>query len=367
MADNTQLNPGSGGDLVKTEDIGAYKLAVSKIYTGAHGVDGGAVTPSNPLPIIITAGTAVIGHTVIDSGSVAVSNFPGSQVVTGTFWQSTQPVSIATMPTTPVTGVFWQTTQPVSGTVTANIGTAGTLALETGGNLATLVAKDFATQTTLAALSAKVPALGQAVAGSSVPVVLTAAQITTLTPLGTVALGAGVASIGNVTKTAQNQTVDDGAAISWKASGGSYVLTCTSVTNGNAQQGGKGDLGTPRARKFVALVTFSVASAATAGLEIEVWWAPSPSITPGTLNPGSTTGVDGTFNTTPTEYKAQLQFLGSLVLSNNAGTGVQAAVLGPFIPKFRYGMPVIINASGQALSATAANHTVTLYPMQDAG
>lgn len=36
--------------------------------------------------------------------------------VTGTFWQATQPVSLASAPTTPVTGTFWQTTQPVSGT-----------------------------------------------------------------------------------------------------------------------------------------------------------------------------------------------------------------------------------------------------------
>lgn len=40
-----------------------------------------------------------------------------------------------------VTGTFWQTTQPVSGTVTSNAGTnlnTSALALETGGNLATL-------------------------------------------------------------------------------------------------------------------------------------------------------------------------------------------------------------------------------------
>lgn len=43
-----------------------------------------------------------------------VTNFPSSQAVTGTFWQSTQPVSIASMPSTPVTGTFWQSTQPVS-------------------------------------------------------------------------------------------------------------------------------------------------------------------------------------------------------------------------------------------------------------
>lgn len=37
------------------------------------------------------------------SGSVSVSNFPASQAVTGTFFQGTQPVSLASMPSTPVT------------------------------------------------------------------------------------------------------------------------------------------------------------------------------------------------------------------------------------------------------------------------
>ena len=57
-----------------------------------------------------------------------------------------------------VTGTFWQTTQPVSGTVTANAGTnlnTSALALETGGNLATIAGIDFATQTTLAAINTK--------------------------------------------------------------------------------------------------------------------------------------------------------------------------------------------------------------------
>lgn len=42
--------------------------------------------------------------------------------VTGTFWQTTQPISIASMPSTPVTGTFFQATQPISGTVTGVIG-----------------------------------------------------------------------------------------------------------------------------------------------------------------------------------------------------------------------------------------------------
>lgn len=98
--------------------------------------------------------------------------------VTGAFFQATQPVSIAS--SVAVTGTFFQATQPVSGTVTANAGTnmsTAALALETGGNLA--------------ALNTKTPALGQALAAASVPVVLTAAQITSLTPLSTVTVTQG--------------------------------------------------------------------------------------------------------------------------------------------------------------------------------
>src|SRR3954462_11933391 len=61
MADNTQIS--TNGDVIKTEDVGPYKLAVSKIYLGAHGIDGGAVTASNPFPVTIT-------------------NFPAAQTIT---------------------------------------------------------------------------------------------------------------------------------------------------------------------------------------------------------------------------------------------------------------------------------------------
>lgn len=54
------------------------------------------------------------------SGTVAVSNFPATQAVSGTFWQAIQPVSITSMPSTPVTGTFWQSVQPVSGQVSVS-------------------------------------------------------------------------------------------------------------------------------------------------------------------------------------------------------------------------------------------------------
>lgn len=76
--------------------------------------------------------------------------------------------------TQPVSGTFWQTTQPVSGTVTANAGTnlnTSTLALEAGGNLAAIKADVD-----------KIPSQGQALAAASTPVVLTAIQVSALTP-----------------------------------------------------------------------------------------------------------------------------------------------------------------------------------------
>jgi hypothetical protein len=72
--------------------------------------------------------------------------------VSGAFYQATQPVSLASMPSTPVTGVFFQATQPVS---------AAALPLPAGA----------ATETTLAALNAKVTAVntGATVISSALP------------------------------------------------------------------------------------------------------------------------------------------------------------------------------------------------------
>jgi hypothetical protein len=136
-----------------------------------------------------------------------------TQPVSGTFWQATQPVSgpitdiqIRATPL-PVSGTITANTglsqpltdtqlrvspvsisgtvistpsgtQTISGNVTANAGTnlnTSTLALESGGNLASIKAK-----------TDNIPVLGQALAALSVPVVLTASQLSTLTPPATI-------------------------------------------------------------------------------------------------------------------------------------------------------------------------------------
>lgn len=65
----------------------------------------------------------------------------------------------------PVTGTFWQATQPISGTITANAGTnlnTSALALETGGNLATIAGSitSSVTQTNIKQMNGITTAMG---------------------------------------------------------------------------------------------------------------------------------------------------------------------------------------------------------------
>lgn len=149
-----------------SDDSGPVPVAVDpatgRLLTSTTGGGGGGGTSSNFGSAFPAAGTALgaIGSTGNMTGLTLTA--AGNLKVDGS--SVTQPVS----------GTFWQATQPVSGTVTANAGTnlnTSTLALETGGNLAAIKTDVD-----------KIPSQGQALAAGSMPVVLTAAQITTLTP-----------------------------------------------------------------------------------------------------------------------------------------------------------------------------------------
>lgn len=128
----------------------------------------GTTTSADVTSTSVDVNTQALDVSVKGTPSVSVSN--ASIPVTGTFWQSTQPVSIATMPSTPVTGTFWQATQPVSGTVAvSNLPatqaiSAAALPLPSG-----------------ASTSAKQPALG--VAGTASSDVLTVQGIASMTAL----------------------------------------------------------------------------------------------------------------------------------------------------------------------------------------
>jgi hypothetical protein len=119
-------------------------------------------------PVRIVAGNTTAG--VMPLNGMLSSSPSGSEtgMVVRNIPSGTQAVSLATAPTTPVTGTFWQTTQPVSGTVTtAPPSNASTNIAQFGGSTVTL---------------------GQQVAASSMPVILPSATVTALTPPTTVAV-----------------------------------------------------------------------------------------------------------------------------------------------------------------------------------
>lgn len=52
MADNTPLNPGSGGVTVADDDIGGFKYQRIKLVHGVDGTNDGDVARSNPFPVV---------------------------------------------------------------------------------------------------------------------------------------------------------------------------------------------------------------------------------------------------------------------------------------------------------------------------
>jgi hypothetical protein len=79
MADNTQLNPGAGGDIAAADDIAGVKFQRVKLTLGADGVNDGDLSDANPMPV---------------AGSLSVNNFPAQTGLTdGQLRASAVPVS----------------------------------------------------------------------------------------------------------------------------------------------------------------------------------------------------------------------------------------------------------------------------------
>jgi hypothetical protein len=65
-------------------------------------------------PTAVSASGDAVRLWATTSGALNIADGGGSITVDGTFYQATQPVSLASVPTHGVTGTFWQATQPVS-------------------------------------------------------------------------------------------------------------------------------------------------------------------------------------------------------------------------------------------------------------
>lgn len=94
MADNTVLNLGTGGDTIRTEDVGGgVKIPVSKIHVGASDVDGGPVTATNPLAV---SSVNVAGQVLSGSTFQTVQYFAGDFGTSGSANQLIAPQGAAT-------------------------------------------------------------------------------------------------------------------------------------------------------------------------------------------------------------------------------------------------------------------------------
>jgi tetrahydromethanopterin S-methyltransferase subunit B len=164
--------------IIKTDEGGAIQvdLEVSEITVDNVTIDNGGGASAvniqdggNSVTVdgTVTANLSATDNTVLDNID---SNTDSGSVVGAGSCVTAQRVHLADESLSALENI----TVTSSGTVTANAGTdlnTSALALESGGNLDSIKAK-----------TDNIPALGQALASASVPVVLPAAQITTLTP-----------------------------------------------------------------------------------------------------------------------------------------------------------------------------------------
>jgi hypothetical protein len=72
MSDNTTINPGAGGDVIGTDDVGGVKYQRIKAGFGADG-SYGDVSSANPLP------TSVASSATVGCGRASVTT-PGTEV-----------------------------------------------------------------------------------------------------------------------------------------------------------------------------------------------------------------------------------------------------------------------------------------------
>lgn len=155
-----------------------------------------------------------------------------------------------------------------------------------------------------------------------------------------------------------------GTKITWKSTGGDKAITLTSLANNGVREGAKSNslndatYGMPKLLEI--FLCSAVGVAATDGKTIPLYIGESDSATAGTNNPGNLTGADAGL-TNGDQLVRQLKRAGALSLSNGRGTNIQKQRM-IYLPTCEYIVPVVQNLSGQALSATASDHTIEITP-----
>jgi hypothetical protein len=127
-----------------------------------------------------------------------------------------------------------------------------------------------------------------------------------------------------------------------------HDLDLTDLLFTAARQGVKADLGATRAMRYAITlaVEFKAADTPESGETVNLYWAPSGSVTAGVANQGGCAGTDaaytGTAGDSLNDSLKQLIFIGAIVLTSDVVAVVQRQTF-VFSPPTRYGQPVVLN------------------------
>lgn len=147
-----------------------------------------------------------------------------------------------------------------------------------------------------------------------------------------------------------------GTTVVWNT-GGDADLTLASLANGNGRAGDEHDFGAAHAARARLEANFDFNAAPTAGLTMGIYWSSSAD---GTNYDGECTGTDAAYNSE--DDAKRLHYVCTLVCSNDTDPQRTSGIF--FLPA-RYGLPVVMNASGQALTATEADQWIKVTPLID--
>ncbi len=155
-----------------------------------------------------------------------------------------------------------------------------------------------------------------------------------------------------------------------------HQIDLTGVVATEAREGAKADVADSaysgvagrRAERFAVTLRIEFATAPADGDTVDLYFGPSLSGTAGTANPGGLTGADadytGTAGSTLPESLLQLDFVGSLICTNDATALVQQQTF-VYSPSLRYLSPVVLDNGADNFHSDAFEMSITMTPLID--
>ncbi len=147
-----------------------------------------------------------------------------------------------------------------------------------------------------------------------------------------------------------------------------HQLDLTGLASGAARQSDIIDLGENRAARHTVRPCLEMDVAVIAGSVVSLHWAPSPSATPATANPGGVSGSDSAYtgySSNLAESIGQLQPIAPMFMTPQIAPIAQQAAIGTFESDHRYGSLVVYNETDQAFEDDAIEMSVLIEPIVD--